>query len=125
LYDPALWVPRVLRLNATVEPLAVVTAKRAIVVVLAGKAECIEATVPGLVPDRRAMPMTRRRAAPRGGRRASCDKRHDRHVLPRSRGSRSWAGVWPVPAAPESSRWGLVLAVEPLPAWEPWLGVAA
>jgi hypothetical protein len=36
---------RVLLLNATFEPLAVVTAKRAVVLMLTGKAECIEVTL--------------------------------------------------------------------------------
>jgi hypothetical protein len=38
---------RVLLLNATFEPLAVVTAKRAIVLMLTGKAECVEVTLEG------------------------------------------------------------------------------
>ncbi|MCW2720324.1 MAG: endonuclease, partial [Pseudonocardia sp.] len=71
---------RVLLLNATFEPLAVVTAKRAVVLMLSGKAECVEATIDGYfhsenlsipapsvmrlsryvrVPYRRAVPMTR------------------------------------------------------------------
>ena len=36
---------RVLLLNATFEPLAVVTAKRAVVLMLSGKAECVEVTL--------------------------------------------------------------------------------
>src|ERR1700754_1079185 len=101
---------RVLLLNATFEPLAVVTAKRAIVLMLTGKAECVEAalgaafhseslTVPApsvmrlsryvRVPYRRAVPMTRAGVLRRDGRRcAYCDKRADTidHVIPRSRG---------------------------------------
>src|SRR5213592_1060372 len=71
---------RVLLLNATFEPLAVVTAKRAVVLMLTGKAECVEVaidtafhseslTVPApsvmrlsryvRVPYRRSVPMTR------------------------------------------------------------------
>ena len=38
---------RVLLLNATFEPLAVVTAKRAVVLMLTGKAECVEAALEG------------------------------------------------------------------------------
>ena len=38
---------RVLLLNATFEPLAVVTAKRAVILMLTGKAECVEAAAPG------------------------------------------------------------------------------
>ena len=38
---------RVLLLNATFEPLAVVTAKRAVVLMLTGKAECVQATLEG------------------------------------------------------------------------------
>ena len=71
---------RVLLLNATFEPLAVVTAKRAVVLMLTGKAECVEAALEGAfhsecltiptpsvmrlsryvrVPYRRPVPMTR------------------------------------------------------------------
>ena len=38
---------RVLLLNASFEPLAIVTAKRAIVLMLSGKAECVEAALGG------------------------------------------------------------------------------
>ena len=73
---------RVLLLNASFEPLAVVTAKRAIVLMLSGKAECVQVALEGAsfrsenlslpapsvmrlsryvrVPYRRAVPMTRR-----------------------------------------------------------------
>ena len=39
---------RVLLLNATFEPLAVVTAKRAVVLMLTGKAECVQAAIEGV-----------------------------------------------------------------------------
>jgi 5-methylcytosine-specific restriction endonuclease McrA len=165
---------RVLLLNATFEPLAVVTAKRAVVLMLTGKAECVEValdtafhseslTVPApsvmrlsryvRVPYRRAVPMTRAGVLRRDGRRcAYCGKRADTidHVVPRSRGgSHSWDNCvaacracnsrkadklieelgWAlpfVPKPPDRAAGGvLVLAVEPLPAWEPWLGTAA
>ncbi len=165
---------RVLLLNATFEPLAVVTAKRAVVLMLTGKAECVEVmldsafhseslTIPApsvmrlsryvRVPYRRAVPMTRAGVLRRDGRRcAYCAKRADTidHVLPRSRGGpHSWENCvaacrscnsrkadrlleelgWALPSpprAPNRAAGGvLVLAVEPLPAWEPWLGVAA
>jgi 5-methylcytosine-specific restriction endonuclease McrA len=165
---------RVLLLNATFEPLAVVTAKRAVVLMLTGKAECVEAaldevfhsenlTVPApsvmrlsryvRVPYRRAVPMTRAGVLRRDGRRCGyCGKRADTidHVVPRSRGgTHSWENCvaacrtcnsrkadrmlaelgWSLgfaPRAPDRAAGGiLVLAVEPLPAWEPWLGVAA
>src|SRR6185437_16946024 len=101
---------RVLLLNATFEPLAVVTAKRAVVLMLTGKAECVEATLDGVfhsenltipapsvmrlsryvrVPYRRAVPMTRAGVLRRDGRRcAYCGRRADTidHVVPRSRG---------------------------------------
>lgn len=166
---------RVLLLNATFEPLAVVTAKRAVVLMLTGKAECVEAALEGAafhsenlsipapsvmrlsryvrVPYRRAVPMTRAGVLRRDGRRcAYCGRRADTidHVVPRSRGGEhTWdncvaacrgcnsrkadrllaelgwiLGV--VPRPPNRSAGGiLVLAVEPLPAWEPWLTVAA
>ncbi len=165
---------RVLLLNATFEPLAVVTAKRAVVLMLTGKAECVEValdtafhseslTVPApsvmrlsryvRVPYRRAVPMTRAGVLRRDGRRcAYCGKRADTidHVVPRSRGgSHSWDNCvaacracnsrkadklieelgWAlpfVPKPPDRAAGGiLVLAVEPLPAWEPWLGTTA
>jgi 5-methylcytosine-specific restriction endonuclease McrA len=165
---------RVLLLNATFEPLAVVTAKRAVVLMLTGKAECVEAaldavfhsenlTVPApsvmrlsryvRVPYRRSVPMTRTGVLRRDGRRcAYCSKRADTidHVIPRSRGgTHTWENCvaacrtcnsrkadrlidelgWSlpfVPRAPDRSAAGiLVLAVEPLPSWEPWLGNAA
>jgi 5-methylcytosine-specific restriction endonuclease McrA len=165
---------RVLLLNATFEPLAVVTAKRAVVLMLTGKAECVEAaldaafhseslTVPApsvmrlsryvRVPYRAAVPMTRAGVLRRDGRRcAYCGKRADTidHVVPRSRGgTHSWDNCvaacrtcnsrkadrlvdelgWTLPFTPrppDRSAGGiLVLAFEPLPAWEPWLGLAA
>jgi len=165
---------RVLLLNATFEPLAVVTAKRAVVLMLTGKAECVEVaidaafhseslTVPApsvmrlsryvRVPYRRAVPMTRAGVLRRDGRRcAYCAKRADTidHVIPRSRGGThgwdncvaacrscnsrkadrlieelGWALPF-VPKPPDRAAGGvLVLAVEPLPAWEPWLSAAA
>ncbi|MDN5857941.1 MAG: HNH endonuclease [Pseudonocardia sp.] len=106
---------RVLLLNATFEPLAVVTARRAVVLMLAGKAECVEASLdvafrsenltvvaPSVmrlaryvrVPYRRAVPMTRAGVLRRDGRRcAYCSRRADTidHVVPRSRGgSHTW-----------------------------------
>jgi 5-methylcytosine-specific restriction endonuclease McrA len=165
---------RVLLLNATFEPLAVVTAKRAVVLMLTGKAECVEATLDGVfhsenltipapsvmrlsryvrVPYRRAVPMTRAGVLRRDGRRcAYCGRRADTidHVVPRSRGGgHSWENCvaacrlcnsrkadrlldeigWSLaelPRAPSRTAGGvLVLAVEPLPAWEPWLGAVA
>jgi 5-methylcytosine-specific restriction endonuclease McrA len=165
---------RVLLLNATFEPLAVVTAKRAIVLMLTGKAECVEAalgaafhseslTVPApsvmrlsryvRVPYRRAVPMTRAGVLRRDGRRCGyCGKRADTidHVIPRSRGgTHTWDNCvaacracnsrkadrlieeigWSlsvVPRAPSRAAGGiLVLAVEPLPSWEPWLAADA
>src|SRR5918998_4965183 len=102
---------RVLLLNATFEPLTVVTAKRAVVLMLTGKAECVQAALEGVafrsesmsiptpsvmrlsryvrVPYRRAVPMTRAGVLRRDGRRcAYCGKRADTidHVVPRSRG---------------------------------------
>jgi 5-methylcytosine-specific restriction endonuclease McrA len=165
---------RVLLLNATFEPLAVVTARRAVVLMLAGKAECVEVTVDGAfrsesltlpapsvmrlsryvrVPYRASVPMTRAGVLRRDGRRcAYCGRRADTidHVVPRSRGGgHTWENCvaacrtcnsrkadrlltelgWSLerpPRPPSRSAGGvLVLAVEPLPAWEPWLGVAA
>ena len=101
---------RVLLLNATFEPLAVVTAKRAVVLMLTGKAECVQAALVGAfhsesltiaapsvmrlsryvrVPYRRPVPMTRAGVLRRDGRRcAYCTRRADTidHVVPRSRG---------------------------------------
>jgi 5-methylcytosine-specific restriction endonuclease McrA len=166
---------RVLLLNATFEPLAVVTAKRAIVLMLTGKAECVEVTLEGAafrsesltipapsvmrlsryvrVPYRHAVPMTRAGVLRRDGRRcAYCGKRADTidHVVPRSRGgTHTWDNCvaacrtcnsrkadrlieelgWKLavtPRAPDRAAGGiLVLAVEPLPSWEPWLGERA
>jgi 5-methylcytosine-specific restriction endonuclease McrA len=164
---------RVLLLNATFEPLAVVTAKRAVVLMLTGKAECVEAaldeafhsenlTLPApsvmrlsryvRVPYRSAVPMTRAGVLRRDGRRcAYCGRRADTidHVVPRSRGGgHTWENCvaacrvcnskkadrllgelgWTLdrPPRPPSRTAGgvLVLAVEPLPAWEPWLVAA-
>jgi 5-methylcytosine-specific restriction endonuclease McrA len=166
---------RVLLLNATFEPLAVVTAKRAVVLMLTGKAECVEGTLTGAafnsesltipapsvmrlsryvrVPYRRAVPMTRAGVLRRDGRRCGyCGRRADTidHVVPRSRGGpHTWDNCvaacrscnsrkadklldelgWTlevVPRPPSRAAGGiLVLAVEPLPAWEPWLTTAA
>ena len=101
---------RVLLLNATFEPLAVVTVKRAVVLMLTGKAECVQAALAGAfhsenltvaapsvmrlsryvrVPYRRPVPMTRAGVLRRDGRRcAYCSRRADTidHVVPRSRG---------------------------------------
>jgi len=164
---------RVLLLNATFEPLAVVTAKRAIVLMLTGKAECVQAALEGAfhsesltvptpsvmrlsryvrVPYRRSVPMTRAGVLRRDGRRCQyCGKRADTidHVVPRSRGgTHTWDNCvaacrtcnsrkadrllselgWVLdtaPAVPGRTAAGImVLAVEPLPAWEPWLAVA-
>ena len=107
---------RVLLLNATFEPLAVVTAKRAVVLMLTGKAECVQAALEGgafhsasltipapsvmrlsryvRVPYRGPVPMTRAGVLRRDARRcAYCGKRADTidHVVPRSRGgTHSW-----------------------------------
>ncbi|BBG04112.1 MULTISPECIES: HNH endonuclease [Pseudonocardia] len=165
---------RVLLLNASFEPLAVVTSKRAIRLLLSGKAECLQEALEGTafrsenlslpapsvlrlsryvrVPYRRAVPMTRAGVLRRDGRRcAYCARRADTidHVVPRSRGgAHSWENCvaacracnsrkadrlveelgWTlatVPGPPSRSGAGvLVLAVEPLPAWEPWLAAA-
>jgi 5-methylcytosine-specific restriction endonuclease McrA len=101
----------VLLLNATFEPLAVVTAKRAVLLMLAGKAELVQAALDGgafrsesltvtapsvmrlsryvRVPYRATVPMTRAGVLRRDGRCcAYCGKRADTidHVVPRSRG---------------------------------------
>ncbi|MFP5020212.1 HNH endonuclease [Pseudonocardia phyllosphaerae] len=165
---------RVLLLNASFEPLAVVTSKRAICLLLSGKAECLQEALEGSafhsenlelpapsvlrlsryvrVPYRRAVPMTRAGVLRRDGRRcAYCSRRADTidHVIPRSRGGQhSWENCvaacracnskkadrlieeigWTLPKKPgPPARNGagvLVLAVEPLPAWEPWLAAA-
>lgn len=164
---------RVLLLNATFEPLAVVTAKRAVVLMLTGKAECVQAALEGAfhsesltvpapsvmrlsryvrVPYRRSVPMTRAGVLRRDGRRCQyCGKRADTidHVVPRSRGgTHTWDNCvaacrvcnskkadrllaelgWALETAPRAPhRHGggvMVLAVEPLPAWEPWLSAA-
>lgn len=107
---------RVLLLNATFEPLAVVTAKRAVLLMLSGKAECVQAALEGgafrsenlsivapsvmrlsryvRVPYRSSVPMTRAGVLRRDGRVcAYCGKRADTidHVMPRSRGgTHSW-----------------------------------
>ncbi|MGI9001730.1 MAG: HNH endonuclease [Pseudonocardia sp.] len=166
---------RVLLLNATFEPLAVVTVKRAVVLMLTGKAECVEVTLTGAafhsenltvpapsvmrlsryvrVPYRHPVPMTRAGVLRRDGRRcAYCGKRAETidHVVPRSRGgTHTWDNCvaacrtcnshkadkllpelgWSldvVPRPPDRTAGGvLVLAVEPLPAWEPWLVAVA
>lgn len=102
---------RVLLLNATFEPLAVVTAKRAVLLMLSGKAELVQAALEGgafhsenltitapsvmrlsryvRVPYRPSVPMTRAGVLRRDGRTcAYCGKRADTidHVVPRSRG---------------------------------------
>ena len=165
---------RVLLLNATFEPLAVVTAKRAVVLMLTGKAECVQAALEGgafhsasltipapsvmrlsryvRVPYRGPVPMTRAGILRRDARRcAYCGRRADTvdHVVPRSRGgTHSWENCvaacrtcnarkadrlveelgWSlgvVPRPPNRTTAGiLVLAVEPHPAWEPWLSAA-
>src|SRR3712207_671196 len=165
---------RVLLLNATFEPLAVVTAKRAVVLMLTGKAECVEAALEGAfrsesltiaapsvmrlsryvrVPYRRPIPMTRTGVLRRDGRRCVyCGRRADTidHVVPRSRGgTHAWDNCvaacrtcnsrkadrlldelgWTLavkPTVPHRALGGvMVLAVEPHPSWEPWLGAAA
>ena len=101
-------------LNATYEPLCVVTTRRAVVLVLAQKAVVVEADATALhserltlavpsvlrlsrfvrVPYRARVPMSRRGVLSRdGGRCAYCDGRADTidHVVPRSRGG---AHVW-------------------------------
>lgn len=104
---------RVLLLNATFEPLAVVTAKRAVLLMLSGKAELVQAALEGgafrsesltitapsvmrlsryvRVPYRATTPMTRSGVLRRDGRVcAYCGKRADTidHVVPRSRGGK-------------------------------------
>jgi 5-methylcytosine-specific restriction endonuclease McrA len=106
----------VLLLNATFEPLAVVTARRAVLLMLSGKAELVQAALEGgafrsenltitapsvmrlsryvRVPYRPTVPMTRAGVLRRDGRAcAYCGKRADTidHVIPRSRGgAHSW-----------------------------------
>jgi 5-methylcytosine-specific restriction endonuclease McrA len=106
----------VLLLNATFEPLAVVTARRAVLLMLSGKAELVQAALEGgafhsesltitapsvmrlsryvRVPYRPTVPMTRAGVLRRDGRAcAYCAKRADTidHVVPRSRGgAHSW-----------------------------------
>lgn len=166
---------RVLLLNATFEPLAVIAAKRAIVLMLTGKAECVQEVGQGSafhsetltlpapsvmrlsryvrVPYRRSVPMTRAGVLRRDGRRcAYCGRKADTidHVVPRSRGgAHDWDNCvaacracnsrkadrllvelgWTLTAPPRPpgrcSGGVVVLAVEPLPAWEPWLVAAA
>jgi 5-methylcytosine-specific restriction endonuclease McrA len=110
-------VSKTLVLNATYEPLAVVPLRRAVVLVLAEKAEVVAAgqallhsermsieapTVVRLsrfvrVPYRSRVPLSRRGVMNRdGGRCAYCQRRADTidHVVPRSRGgAHDWANV--------------------------------
>ena len=167
---------RVLLLNATFEPLAVVTAKRAVVLMLTGKAECVEAALDGAPSTRRCLtipapsvmrlsryvrvPYRRagaddpgRGAAPRRPplrllqpprrhhrpRRSPQPRRHPQLgelrrglpavQLPQGRPAARRAGLVAAHeadrAAPRRPGGIMVLAVEPLPAWEPWLGMAA
>ena len=106
---------RVLLLNATHEPLAVVTGRRALILILAGKAESVEDRISGAarsqklvmqipavvrlnryvrVPYRAPTTVTRAGILRRDGRTcAYCGARGDTidHVIPRSRGGRhSW-----------------------------------
>ncbi|HEY4005462.1 MAG TPA: HNH endonuclease [Pseudonocardia sp.] len=107
---------RVLLLNATFEPLAVVTARRAVLLMLSGKAELVQAALEGgafhsesltvtapsvmrlsryvRVPYRPTVPMTRAGVLRRDARTcAYCARRADTidHVVPRSRGGpHSW-----------------------------------
>jgi 5-methylcytosine-specific restriction endonuclease McrA len=106
----------VLLLNATFEPLAVVTARRAVLLMLSGKAELVQAALEGgafhsesltvtapsvmrlsryvRVPYRPTVPMTRAGVLRRDARTcAYCARRADTidHVVPRSRGGpHSW-----------------------------------
>ena len=166
---------RVLLLNATFEPLAVVTAKRAVVLMLTGKAECVRGHPRRGLPLRephparavgdaplalraRALPRRRphdprgrpapRRAPLRLLRPSGRHHRSRRTPQPRRRthlgelrrglprcatpgrptgSSASSAGPWTRRRARPAAAAGgvLVLAVEPLPAWEPWLAAAA
>jgi 5-methylcytosine-specific restriction endonuclease McrA len=108
---------RTLVLNAGFEPLAVVSFRRAVVLVLAGKATILADTGEPLhsaqleiprpavillaryvrVPYRRAVPVTRRGVLRRDGHRCGYCKRAAAtvdHVLPRSRGGTdSWANL--------------------------------
>jgi 5-methylcytosine-specific restriction endonuclease McrA len=110
-------VSRTLLLNATYEPLAVVPIRRAVVLVLARKAEVVEhgegvlrsererVPVPAVirltryvkVPYRRKVPLTRSAILARDGHRCVyCDRRATTvdHVVPRSRGGRhEWNNV--------------------------------
>jgi 5-methylcytosine-specific restriction endonuclease McrA len=110
-------VSRTLLLNATYEPLAVVPIRRAVVLVLARKAEVVEhgegelrsererVRVPAVirltryvkVPYRRKVPLTRSAILARDSHRcAYCDRRATTvdHVVPRSRGGRhEWPNV--------------------------------
>lgn len=101
----------VLLLNASFEPLSVITARRALVLVLAGKAEMVEGSgdevrsasashpVPAVVrlrsmvklPFRRAVPLNRRTLRARDGGRCQVSGCHRAgatvdHLVPRSRG---------------------------------------
>ena len=109
-------VPRALLLNASLEPLCIVSVHRAVVLVMTGKATVLESagrlhaehlTMPlpvvlsltryVHVPVRRSVPPTRRTVLQRDGHRcAYCGGTADTvdHVLPRSRGGRhEWSNV--------------------------------
>ncbi|MDD9369313.1 MAG: HNH endonuclease, partial [Acidimicrobiales bacterium] len=161
---------RALVLNATFEPLCVVSDRRAVVLVLGQTAEMLHASdalmhsahlvmaVPSVVrlrrfvrvPYRWSTPLNRRSIFARDGHRCQyCDGPAESidHVVPRSRGgAHSWDNCvaacracnsrkadhlveeigWTLeyaPRPPARAAGGvLVLAIEPLPAWEPWLG---
>ena len=162
-----------LLLNATYEPLCVVSTRRAIVLVLAEKAEAVDTAadvvhaervalaVPVVVrltryvrvPYPASVPLSRRAVFTRDGQTCvycGSSATSIDHVVPRSRGgAHTWDNCvaacrtcnskkadrlieelgWTlavVPRAPDRAAGGiLVLAVEPLPSWEPWLGASA
>ena len=166
---------RVLLLNSTYEPLTALPMRRAIVMLLCGKADVVHddptgpiihsatrtIVVPSVirlrsyvhVPYRARIPMTRAALMHRDRFRcAYCGAKADTvdHVVPRSRGGgHTWENCvaacracnsrkadrlldelgWSLrvkPVAPHRAAGGvMILSVEPLPAWEPWLGVAA
>jgi 5-methylcytosine-specific restriction endonuclease McrA len=98
-------VGNVLVLNATYEPLNVVSVKRAVVLLLKEKAQIVEATEAWVraqsIPHRLSLPLGRRTVLARDGYTCQyCGAQPDKseltldHVVPRSRGGRSsWENV--------------------------------
>ncbi len=160
--------PRALLLNASLEPLCIVNLHRAVVLVMTGKATVLESEgrvlrsertslpVPVVlcltryvhVPQRRAVPPTRRTVLQRDNHRcAYCGGGADTvdHVLPRSRGGRhEWSNVvaacvrcnhrkadrllqeigWQLSFTPLAPRWSVTLgaaATRSEPSWSRYL----